>query len=224
MAPNRPSRLADTGRVGPLVARGRAPRRRQAQSDQVRQAPAAQATTRRSDESAASSGTATIQGMRKEVMPPVSQAEKVMRPAKFAAEIRCAAPNLPVRDRKMAMPIGDRNQRKATASSSVGLPRQPRDRGARRRARAAREKMRSDEGLLTGGADDVVLRGSDAQASRNRRPMRADSIDRYAHFGAGQVAAVSPIVVGLDYSGARLRKPKAELPARDEEKPARRAC
>ena len=55
-------------------------------------------------------------------MPPVSQAEKVMRPVKFAAEIRCAAPNLPVRDRKTATPIGVRNQRKATTSSSVGVP------------------------------------------------------------------------------------------------------
>ncbi len=55
-------------------------------------------------------------------MPPVNHAEKVMRPVKFAAEMRCAAPNLPVRDRKMAMPIGDRNQRKATTSRSVGVP------------------------------------------------------------------------------------------------------
>jgi hypothetical protein len=51
----------------------------------------------------------------------VSQAEKVMRPVKFAAEMRWAAPIFPVCDRKTAMPIGDRNQKKATASSAVGL-------------------------------------------------------------------------------------------------------
>src|SRR4030042_6917651 len=121
MAPNRPSRLADTGKVGPCGTRPNAPPA--ASAIRPREAsPAAQATTRRSDESAASKGTATIQGMRKEVMPPVSQAEKVMRPVKFAAEMRCAAPNLPVRDRKVAMPIGDRNQRKATTARSVGVP------------------------------------------------------------------------------------------------------
>ena len=72
------------------------------------------------DDNAASSGTTTIHGTRKDVMLPVSQAVKVIRPAKFAAEIRCARLNLPVRDKKMAMANGDRNQRKATASSSVG--------------------------------------------------------------------------------------------------------
>src|SRR6185436_5132943 len=81
----------------------------------------AQATTRRSFDSAASNGTTTIQGTRKEARPPVSQAEKVMRPVKFAAEMRWAAPIFPVCDRKTAMPIGDRNQKKATASSAVGL-------------------------------------------------------------------------------------------------------
>ena len=121
MAPNRPSRLADTGKVGPCGTTPSAPPTASAIRPSEA-SPAAQATTRRSDERDASKGTATIHGMRKEVMPPVSQAEKVMRPVKFAAEIRCAAPNLPVRDRKMATPIGVRNQRKATTSRSVGVP------------------------------------------------------------------------------------------------------
>ena len=77
---------------------------------------------RRSVASAASSGTATIHGMSQELRPPVSHAVKVTRPAKLAAEARCAAANLPVRDRKMAIPIGDRSQRKAAAPSSDGLP------------------------------------------------------------------------------------------------------
>src|SRR6476646_1913380 len=121
MVPNRPSRLADTGSGG--VGGTRPPAPAAASAIRPRDASAApQATTRRSVDNAASSGTTTIQGMRKEVISPVSQAEKVMRPVKFPAEMSVAAPNLPVRDRKTAMPIGDKNQRKATASSSVGLP------------------------------------------------------------------------------------------------------
>ena len=85
-------------------------------------APAAQATMRRSVASAASKGTATIHGMSHELRPPVSQAQYVTSPAKFAAEARCAAANFPVRDRKMAMAIGDSSQRKAVAVSSDGLP------------------------------------------------------------------------------------------------------
>ena len=61
-------------------------------------AAAAQITVRRSVESAASSGTTTIHGMRKDAMPPVSQAVQTMRPAKLVAEMRCAAPNRPVRE------------------------------------------------------------------------------------------------------------------------------
>src|SRR6476660_9823457 len=121
MAPNRPSKLASTGSGGAVGTRPPAPAA--ASAIRPRDASvAAHATMRRSVDNTASSGTTTIQGMRKEVIPPVSQAEKVMRPAKFAAEMSVAAPNLPVRDRKTAMPIGDKNQRKATASSSVGLP------------------------------------------------------------------------------------------------------
>src|SRR5262245_50673562 len=104
MAPNRPSRLADTEKFGPCGTMPNAPPAASAIRPSEA-SPAAQATTRRSDESDASKGTATIQGMRKEVMPPVSHAEKVIKPVKFAAEIRCAAPNLPVRDRKTATPI-----------------------------------------------------------------------------------------------------------------------
>src|SRR6478672_2764853 len=103
MVPNRPSRLVDaTSPPAPAAASAIRPRDASA---------AAQATTRRSVDNTASSGTTTIQGMRKEAMPPVSQTEKVMRPAKFAAEMRYAAPNLPERDRKTVMPIGDKNQR-----------------------------------------------------------------------------------------------------------------
>src|SRR6516164_2802854 len=119
MAPSRPSSLADSASSGAGGTRPTAP----AAASVIRPkeaSAAAQATTRRSDDNAASSGTTTIHGTRKDVMLPVSQAVKVIRPAKFAAEIRCARLNLPVRDKKMAMANGDRNQRKATASSSVG--------------------------------------------------------------------------------------------------------
>src|SRR5690242_7053128 len=84
--------------------------------------PAAQATMRRSVASAASSGTATIHGISQELKPPVSQAVYVTRAAKLAEEAKSACANLPVRDRKMAMPIGDNSQRKAAAPSNEGLP------------------------------------------------------------------------------------------------------
>ena len=154
---------------------------------------AAQATTRRSVDNAASSGTTTIQGMRKEVRPPVSQAEKVMRPAKFAAEMRCAAPNFPVRDRKTAMPIGDKNQRKATASSSGRPAGEPEIEGQDAEREQPCEKMRCDEGLVPRRARRRRRARSDAQASRNSRPTCARTpVDRNVHFGAGQVAAVVP--------------------------------
>src|SRR6516165_10114919 len=100
MAPSRPSSLADSASSGAGGTRPTAP----AAASVIRPkeaSAAAQATTRRSDDNAASSGTTTIHGTRKDVMLPVSQAVKVIRPAKFAAEIRCARLNLPVRDKQM---------------------------------------------------------------------------------------------------------------------------
>ena len=61
------SRLADSGELGAWRHEAERPASGKHDRDQVPATPAAQATTRRSVASAASSGTATIQGMRKEV-------------------------------------------------------------------------------------------------------------------------------------------------------------
>jgi hypothetical protein len=79
-------------------------------------------TTRRSVDSDASSGTTIIHATRNEVIPPVSAAANVTRPVRLAADIRCAAPSRPERERKIAIAIGDRNQTKARADSIVGRP------------------------------------------------------------------------------------------------------
>ena len=57
--------------------------------------------------------------------------------------------------------------------------------------------MRSDEGLVTGGAYDVVLHGVTQKRAEIAAQCARTPVDRNVHFGAGQVAAVDPDYVVL---------------------------